>query len=213
VPVVTSANILLYPVRDLTIRSSTRITFSGSRPVIFLVFGNATIDGVIDVGARGPTPGPGGYASGAPAPSCATGNGGDGVGLSGGGGGGAARPGGNGGEVDGFRVGTGGGVQTSDVFAEFKFGGCAGGSSPPEVTATGAHGGGGGGALQLSVAGTLGGTGQILAGGGGGGAGASLDTAGFVLTFGERGNGSDGSSGRGAGGGGGGIGRFIHHAL
>jgi hypothetical protein len=50
-------DVVVVPVRNLTLAGGSTIKLTGSRPVIFAVYGNATIAGTIDAGATGSTPG------------------------------------------------------------------------------------------------------------------------------------------------------------
>lgn len=201
------SGMLLFRADTLTVNNGVTVTFEGSRPVIFAVTGNATLNG--NIIAR----------SGAGSASC--GNGGDGNDSgggaggpeSGGGGGGFGTAGGLGGSASGHSGAMGASNGTADLIP--LRGGCRGGNVTPSNTA----GGAGGGAFQLTVAGALTvnnrigapGRGGIGApanenGGGGGGSGGAVLLEANVLTLsaaaritangggggeGSRGNGGD----------------------
>lgn len=186
------------------------LVLRGSRPTTILVYGDAFITGIIDLGAVGLTAGPGADAAGTcPLTGANLRNGtidGDG-----GGGGGFAGIGRNGGAPNGNPGGQGGPAEGDPTLTPLR-GGCSGGDGAPlGQPGTQGDGGGGGGALQISVAGTLRieGTGQILAvggggrggnsgsGGGGGGSGGGVLLEAADLVF-------DGNLQMGGGGGGGG---------
>jgi hypothetical protein len=151
----------------------------GDAPIRWVVFGDATVAGTLDVSADGAAPGPGGYAGGDPGtdgqgPTA----GGAGVDGAGGGGGGHAEPGtagdGPGGEPEAGGAGGPASIRprcVADFFDVEVCGGSGGGG------AEGAGGAGGGvaalvvlGRLELAD-GTLGARGGDGALGGGGGAG------------------------------------------
>jgi hypothetical protein len=204
--------IVVLPVANFTVASGATLRLTGARPVVFAVFGNASIAGTIDASANGVTPGAGGNQS------CGTSQGADGTGettrlrgASGGGGGGFATAGGKSGEAntDGrSEAPANGGVTRGNETLTPLFGGCAGGRAGGCTTV----GGAGGGAIQVSAAGALNATGSLRAsgapgatpcgaddegggtGGGSGGAilleGSALTTTGATLQV----NGGDGGS-------------------
>ncbi len=131
----------------------------GSRPVTFVVFGDAVVDGGIVGLAGAGTEGQCGTAAGG-AGGASTGGGG------GGGGGGRIAPGGSGGGSDGAAGSAGEALGIGDE----HFGGCGGGPGGAG-TGSGGAGGGGGGSLQISVAGALIVNGFVAAPGAGGGSG------------------------------------------
>ncbi len=155
------------------------VGFVGTRPVAWLVAGDATIDAVIDASAAGDghqaTPGPGGGAGGRAtlgAGGCAPGAPGAGdlatKADAGGGGGGGAVGGASGGQTASSPGGLAGGG-CIPVDGQPLAGGSGGGGGSAGATA-GAFGGGGGGAIQISVNGRLGfeANGSITVGGAGG---------------------------------------------
>jgi hypothetical protein len=146
------------------------LTVTGSRPVIFAVFGGAIIDGIVDARSLdGVRTGPGASWS-----SCATMNGANASGNAGGGGAGFGTSGGNG-ATAGF--GTGGVASASQSLVPLH-GGCRGGRGSDANNGLVAFGGAGGGALQFTVAGTLTVDGILSvsgAGGQGGTLGGALD--------------------------------------
>jgi hypothetical protein len=136
----------------------------GERPVILAVFGDGTINGIIDVSADENTPGAGGNHS------CGSSAGDNGVGSyvsgsSGGGGGGYGTSGGMGGNQTAWKFsgGSGGDTRGSETLIPL-LGGCPGGRGGGCYTKSAA----GGGAIQISAAGTLTITGEIQANGGDG---------------------------------------------
>jgi len=178
------------------------LTITGNRPLILMSSGNVVIDGVIDVSARGPEPGPGGFAGGqllGNADGEGPGHGSGGSHASddsdgGGGGGGLCGMGGDG----GVGSGTAGGVGGESIAGDWRLvplhGGSGGGRGRGLITmdSIGSAGGAGGGALQISALGNMTVRGGILAGGGGGRGGSSA----IMLPT------STGSSGGGGGSGG-----------
>jgi hypothetical protein len=161
-------DVVVVPVRNLTLAAGSTIKLTGTRPVIFAVFGNATIAGIIDAGASGTTPGAGGNVS------CGTSQGGSGSGdtarfggASGGGGGGLGTAGGKGGKADTDGSSSNGGiagVARGSAAQSPLVAGCAGGLAGDCGTA----GGAGGGGVQLSVAGALKVSGTVRSDGGAG---------------------------------------------
>lgn len=180
---------VLLPVRHFIVDASKFLRLRGSRPVIFAVYGNATIAGGVLANADNEVPGPGGNRAG-----CGSQKGGDGQFSSGegsgGGGGGFGSAGGAGGANDSGQTSNGGTARSSTLVP--LVGGCAGGRGGSSTA--GGAGGGGGGALQVSVAGTLRVSGGFSVNGGGGRGGG-----------GSASGGSDNEGGGGGGGSGGGL--------
>ncbi|WNG52410.1 hypothetical protein F0U60_15660 [Archangium minus] len=146
---------VLFALSELNLGGNLRLV--GERPVIFAVYGDATLNHGIFADAEGTVPGAGG--SLASACTERRGRGGvfsDLVGSGGGGAGGetAGAPGGNGTAAGSVR-GDGGSAGGSSFVP--LVGGCSGGSGGGGGgdEAQGGQGGSGGGAVQLSVAGTL----------------------------------------------------------
>jgi hypothetical protein len=189
-------DVVVISLRGLTVASGSTLRLTGDRPVILAVFGDATVEGSMDVGSQGWTArGAGGNSS-----VCGSSNGGPGMddddgddGASGGGGGGFGSAGAYGGQ--GFAgavntTGVGGIAGGNEEISPLR-GGCRGGQGGKGWTSSSngnARGGFGGGALQVSVTGTLSvaATAVISAAGGGG-----EDSAG---------NDEDGGAGGGSGG-------------
>jgi hypothetical protein len=159
-------DVVVLATRHLTVTSGSTFRFAGARPVVIVVYGDAEIDGQLDVSAAGATGGPGSNFE------CTPGAGGNGANnidehAGGGGGGGFGTSGGSGAtSSDGALGGPAGAASTDATLLPLR-GGCSGGLGGKGEGATTA-GGGGGGALQLSVAGRLRITGTIAAAGGGG---------------------------------------------
>jgi hypothetical protein len=159
---------LLIRLASLTVNATRTLTITGTRPVIFAVTGNATIDGTIR--ANNSDPALSACGNGVNGDQNTVGAGGGGFGSVGGHGGGSTATLGGGGAVNG------------NVSLTPIRGGCSGG------TANTTTGGPGGGAIQLSAAGTLsingvvttpgqGGNGNAANsnnGGGGGGSGGGI---------------------------------------
>lgn len=166
--------------RDLRIAPEASLRITGTRPLVIAAAGEVTIDGLLDVSARGIERGPGGGAGGIPARPDGQGPAGgrrgefEGTYSDGGGGGGGGcgdgGRGGSGGDADG---GEGGAGRTTTL--EPLVGGSGGGLGPggarSAVSGNAGFGGGGGGAVQISARGAIRVRGRIFAGGGGGGAG------------------------------------------
>jgi hypothetical protein len=153
-----------------------RVEATGARPLVLVVRDQVTIGGLVDVGARGATPGPGGALGGQGVGASGEGAGGgstctcaDSEGECGGGGGGYGEPGGRGGpSPPGCASLSLGGLAHGQPFALIGgSGGAAGGYGEGLPV-----GGAGGGALQVSSHGPLVVDGAISAGGGGGAAAA-----------------------------------------
>ncbi|HKU39739.1 MAG TPA: C-type lectin domain-containing protein [Polyangiales bacterium] len=211
-------DILVIPLKGLTISSGATLRLLGSRPVVFAVRGNVLVDGIIDANASGTTPGAGGNWS------CGSSAGGNGSGSSaflqgGGGGGGGAfgTAGGRGGQGDSNNnYGSGGTARNSTNIVPL-YGGCPGGNGGGCAAA----GGAGGGAVQITASGSLTVNGTIRANGangangcdtegggaGGGSGGAILLEAPTRTTPGTcAANGGSGGDGNGLSNGGGGAG-------
>lgn len=176
---------------SLSVAEGVSLQLVGDKPVVLVVFGDATVDGTIDASGRGgAAAGAGGGTTGAGGgAACSTGAGRPGsddsnaqTGLGGGGGGafgpGAAAGGGGSGTfvwvVFPVAGPLGGAAGASEAAAQLEpiRGGCPGGNGAGSNPASGGAGGGG---VQLSVAGTLrlGPASLVLAGGGGGAGGRS----------------------------------------
>jgi hypothetical protein len=158
-------DLVVFATRHLSVAAGSTFRFTGSRPVAFVVYGDADIDGKLDFSAVG--------ANGAAGSNfeCNPGVGGAGQKdghAGGGGGGGFGTSGGNGGtSVPDDAPGGPSGPAASDLTLAPLRGGCAGGVGG-EGDGAMAPGGAGGGALQISVAGKLRIAGTIAASGGGG---------------------------------------------
>jgi hypothetical protein len=160
--------VVVIPLKGMTLVSGNTIRVVGPRPIIFGVSGAASIAGTIDASASGTTPGAGGnYA-------CGSAQGGNGSGetkrfggASGGGGGGFGTAGGKAGTADTDGSDTAGGsagaTRGGSSLAPL-LGGCAGGQAG-DCSSAGAAGGG---AVQISASGTLTISGTIRANGGSG---------------------------------------------
>lgn len=181
--------VVVLPMERLEVKAGNGLRFSGSRPVILAVRGDALIAGAIDVGAIGARPGPGGSFGG-----CGSGEGqpgGTGNGNKAGGGGGAGgfgTAGGDGAEGSGHASGGAGGAANGNAELVPLRGGCAGGRGGKSSAARGAGGGG----VQISAAGVLEVSGVIAAPGGGGsggktgpGGGGGAGSGGAILLEGE----------------------------
>jgi len=142
--------------RNLELLPGATLSTRGRRALVLLVSEEVLVEGTIDVGANGRTPGPGGGAGGDRREDGGHPGGGergdlDGVfggQQGGGGGGGHAAAGGPGGTDDGG-IGGDGGVLVSDPEGEPLVGG-GGGAGGADVD-DGGPGGGGGGAIQISA--------------------------------------------------------------
>jgi len=162
---------MMIAVSRLAVGGAGSITIRGSQPLVFAVYGDATIEGRVSADADGGTPGPG-------AQPCAT-DGGGGAGgrnltsyIGGGGGGaglgtrGADGDDGRGGVFGNGNGGAGGNATPASGFVPLRAG-CRGGAGWNFGGAS--IPGAGGGGVQFSVAGTLAISGHVSAGGGGGG--------------------------------------------
>ncbi len=195
--------------RSLDIAAGTTLQVTGSRPVVFAVFGDVRVAGAIDASAQTSSGGPGENWQ------CADSDGTNGTGSSslgggGGGGGGFRADGGDGGDGDDPNRGTGGVPRGTDSLTPLVPG-CRGGSGG----GCGAGPGGGGGALQLSAAGLVQITGSLVANGGngvdgceteGGGSGGAILVEANELSFSGSLLAVGGDGGSGANGGDGGLG-------
>jgi len=161
---------VVIPVTSLTIEGGSALRLIGNRPVIFAVFGPATINGALHATAERDTPGAGGNVS------CSVGTGGNGQDQlsssrgGGGGGGGAFGSSGANGGIGGWATNPGvAGVVEGDAALVPLRGGCRGGRGGFGSSAdSGNVGGSGGGAFQVSAAARLSVGGVMAAGGGGG---------------------------------------------
>jgi hypothetical protein len=175
--------------RALTLDAGDTLTLTGGNPVILAVYGAAAIGGVIDASAQGSTAGAGATAcavgaggGGAPGPSFtsgtdpgAAGGGGAGLAVAGGAGDYSTYNGVGGNPATGTdNSGAGGGSAHGASTVVPLIGGCSGGKGADGTASNSAGTGGvGGGGVQLSVGGTLSGSGTIKTNGAGGGTGAS----------------------------------------
>ncbi len=158
---INDAGVAVFEMTSLTVGSSARLHFVGTRPAQLIVLGNATVSGTISVAPLLANQLP----AGAHPSSCS--NVGNGTANKQAGGGGAnGANGGNGGENGGA-----GGVSTGSTVPQR--GGCAGGSG-----FTSNAGGVGGGAIELIVAGSFTLPGGIITASGGGGLGGNGDNQG-----------------------------------
>jgi len=191
-----SVDILVFS--SLTVTSGFTLTLAGTNPVVFAVYGGATIAGTINASASGATPGPGGnnatYCGTAPQDS-------QNLQWGGGGGGGRAVAGGKGNQGNAFSSDyDNGGTASGNGTAVPLVGGCSGeiggnrcstglNSGNCQVCQTNGTQceppGAGGGGVQISAAGALGVTGTIETNGGAGTSGGT----------GQNGGGGGGSAG------------------
>lgn len=173
-------------VSRLEVTSMGSIEVRGPRAAVFVVFGEALIDGVIDVSANAAAAGPGAGAGALCGMGASGGSGG--VERGGGAGGALASSGGAGGDGGDESSGAGRSVAWNDLDLEPLRGGCPGGNGGTTSGTSVGLGGGGGGALQLSASVRVFlGLGGALYAGGGAGSGASV----------RRGGGGGGGSGGG----------------
>ncbi len=159
---------VIVPFGGLNVVSGSTLKLDGDRPVIIAVYGDATIDGVVDAGAGGSAAGPGADQS-----DCAVPDGNDDTdddnGGGGGGGGGFGAAGGGGGSGHDGGASVAGGSAAGNAELVPLRGGCSGGRGGRGKSSSAAgRGGGGGGAVQISVSGSLSVNGTISAAGGGG---------------------------------------------
>jgi hypothetical protein len=187
-----SVDILLF--NSLTVSAGFAVTLRGTLPVIFAVYGDATIGGTITASASGSTPGAGGniaaYCGTAPQDS-------QDAQWGGGGGGGRAVPGGKGNEGNVMTGGfDNGGAASGTSGAVPLVGGCSGeiggnlcnGANCQQCQVAGnacEPPGAGGGGVQISAAGTVSVAGLVAANGSGGTSGG----------MGQNGGGGGGSAG------------------
>ncbi|MBI2377643.1 MAG: hypothetical protein HYV07_26815 [Deltaproteobacteria bacterium] len=144
-------DVVLLAMRELSVEFGATLSFTGSRPVVLIVLGDASIKGVVDVSAVGATSGAGVELS-----DCEMGAGRRGTYTpfsalgGGGGGGGYGSAGAHGGDPN---YGGFGGTAFGTAELRPLRGGCPG--AVGVAVETPGLGGGAGGALQLSVGGTL----------------------------------------------------------
>lgn len=180
--------LVIVPLRGLTLANGSTLRIVGTRPVAFVVNGVVSIVGTLEASARGTTRGPGADFM------CGRSQGGNGTGNSGndgagGGGGGFGTEGGRGGSDTGNATRGAAGATRGSATLVPLLGGCSGGRGG----ACDSNAGAGGGAVQISASETLTVSGTIRAsgsegqrgcvndsGGGGGGSG------GAILLEGER---------------------------
>ena len=211
-PIVQTQNggpdVVVIPLKGLTVSSGNTLKLIGTRPVIFAVRGNVTVDGTLDASASGTTPGAGGqWSCGSSAGVTGTGSASFGLGGGGGGGGAFGTNGGLGGKGDNSNNMGAAGVARGNVDMLPLYGGCGGGNGG----GCGAAAGAAGGAVQITASGIIDINGTIRAngapgatgcstegGGAGGGSGGAIlleaatrDTAGATITA-NGGNGGDG---------------------
>jgi hypothetical protein len=165
-----SSEAALLVMDTLQIAADTTLRLTGSRPVIFAVYGDVEVFGGIDASAAGTVPGAGGNigcgaAAGAIGTSVPSGL----SSASGGGGGGFGTSGGRGGASNETLQVAGGTVLGEPTLSPLR-GGCPGGDGGLGNGTMPARGGAGGGALQISAAGRIDVRGFITASGSGGGA-------------------------------------------
>lgn len=154
VAVVEQANgveVAVLSMRSFMLASNAFLNLEGGRPVLFAVYGDATIASEINAGGSLATPGPGGDQA------CTDSSGGAGggnvsTGASGGGGGGFGTNGAPGGSGDGMGGPGLAGVARGTEDLRPLVGGCSGGTGGACPTSPG---GAGGGAIQFSAAGAL----------------------------------------------------------
>jgi len=166
------SELVVLAMTSLSVEAGSTLRLVGDRPVALVVLGDASVAGTIDASANGVTPGGGGLVSCANGASAGTN---ETTGSAGGGsGGGFGTVGGAGGSGYSDSVHVSGGTVAGGSTLSPLRGGCPGGAGGKSTStgATGGAGGGGGGAFQLTVAGELAVTGELLASGGGGRAGA-----------------------------------------
>lgn len=186
---------------SLVVAANGTLAVQGAVPLVLLVSQSVTINGLLDLGGKGSTPGPGG-ANGGSAPSGGPGASGGGTGGGtvcyctagalddcGGGGGGYGSSGAVGGDEENgcATKSTGGASHGNPTLVPLTAG--SGGASAGQTTAgmPTTEGGAGGGALQISCQSTITVKGAITAGGGGG--------RGGYLSGGASGGGGAGSGG------------------
>jgi len=178
------ADVVVLAVSQLSIPSGGSLSLTGSRPVIFAVWGDATVGGALSAAGASTSP--------APPTLCDAQDGvADGI-LAAGGGGGGSHGGRGGDGGDGDATGHGGRAGTPSGTAALVplRGGCPGGSGGRSADPTGAggRGGAGGGAVQISALGTLTVSGTVTASGSGG-------QGGLGVLSGSNGGGAGGSGG------------------
>jgi len=172
-------------VDSLVVDDGTEVVASGPHALLIAVWGDATIDGTIDLAGESGRDGPGG----GDGDLCATAGGSSGgeageAGSGAGGGGGGARSGdgGDGGDGHGDEKGSKGAKGRAAGGADLVplTGGCRGGGGGDAYGApgSGAAGGGAGGAFEIAAQGGIALSGTIRVAGGGGGGGAAAATSG-----------------------------------
>jgi hypothetical protein len=209
-------DLVVLPMRSLTIAAGSTLRVLGSRPVALVVFGDVNIAGTIDVSANGTAGGAGNHWN---CGSSVGSNGGDtssnGDDNGGGGGGAYGARGGRGGN-GGAQQGGNGGQQRGSALLTPLIPGCNGGWGG----GCGGAPGGGGGAVELAASGRIDITGNVLARGadgvigcdatggatGGGSGGGILIQGNQVFLSGGALIAEGGRGGQGAGGGAGGLG-------
>ena len=209
-------DVVVLPMKSLTIASGSTLRVLGSRPVALVVFGDVNVAGTIDVSANGSSGGAGNHWNCAPN---SVGSNGDDTrsdgGNNGGGGGGAfAASGGRGGNGGGQQGGNGGQARGSALLTPL-IPGCNGGWGG----GCGGAPGGGGGAVELAASGSIDITGSVLARGNngftgcdasggatGGGSGGAILIQGNLVSLSGSLIAEGGTGGHGAGGGAGGTG-------
>jgi hypothetical protein len=173
--------VLVVVMSSLQIDAGSTLYLTGTRPIVLLVEGDATISGTIDASAAGTMSGAGADDAVCAASVGVTGNDGSTsniAGATGGGGGGFGTPGTASGSSNATNSVAGGMAGGEPTLVPLR-GGCRGGAGGFKGTSgTRAAYGGGGGAMQLSVAGTLTLTGVLRAAGGGGAPGAAAQGGG-----------------------------------
>jgi hypothetical protein len=213
---VDQANQVVLVFSGLTINAGKTLKLTGAKPVVLVVYGDASIAGTIDASAAGATSGAGGNVTCTGASGNA-GNDDTGVdkGAGGGGGGSFANKGGAGGKGDNGANGASASNTIGEVTLVPLRGGCAGGAGGKgSAGSTPGAGGGAGGAVQLTVAGDLtvaataviaaaggrgqpGNTGEDAGGGGGSGGAVLIEGDKVTITSGAKltANGGGGASG------------------
>jgi hypothetical protein len=161
---------------SLSIEAAATLRLVGDRPVALAVLGDAEVIGAIDASAQADMPAAGSL------PTCPSGaspgpNATSSDAAGGGSGGGFGTPGGMGGRGFESLVSVSGGAAAGNASLSPLRGGCPGGEGGTG-DGIGGLGGAGGGAFQLTVAGELTISGELLAAGGGGQAGSDVQDGG-----------------------------------
>lgn len=208
-------DLVVLPMKSLTIAAGSTLHVSGSRPVALVVFGDVNVAGTIDVSANGSTGGAGNHwTCGSSLGVNGSGTRSDGGNNGGGGGGAFGANGGRGGNGGGSQGGNGGQPRGSALLTPL-IPGCNGGWGG----GCGGAPGGGGGAVELAASGIIDISGSVLARGNdgfngcdasggatGGGSGGAILIEGNLVSLSGSLNAEGGSGGRGASGGAGGLG-------